>query len=105
MRAGLQNTALLLASERSTASPHWVVDIFHLHTNLICASWDSIRPSVNVVLQRVPYSVCRVCLYLYIFTATVSLFRPILWYYVRFSKSISQNTPWLPPTVNTSSIV
>ena len=63
MRAGLQNTALLLASERSTASPHWAVDIFHLPTNLICASWDSIRPGDNVVLQRVPYLVCRVCLY------------------------------------------
>ena len=59
----MQNTALLLASERSTASPHWVVDICHLHTNLICAPWDSIRPSVNVVLKRVPYLVFRVCLY------------------------------------------
>ena len=63
MRAGLQNTPPLLAIERSTASPHWVVDICHLHTNLICASWDSIRPSVNVVLHPVPYLVCRVCLY------------------------------------------
>ena len=61
MRAGLQNTALLLASDRSTASPHWVVDICHLHTNLISASWDSARPCVNVVLQRVPYPVCLSC--------------------------------------------
>ena len=71
MRAGFQNNALLLASERSTASPHWVIDICQCHlydyTNLICASLlvasDSIRPSVNhVVLQRVPHPVYRVYL-------------------------------------------